>query len=95
MPDGLIARRLMIFGRVQGVWYRAWTVETARELGLTGWVRNRTDGSVEALVQGRHEAVEAFIRRAHDGPPAAAVARIDIADAPAEPRDRFDKRPTL
>lgn len=94
MPDGLIARRLMIFGRVQGVWYRAWTVETARELGLTGWVRNRTDGSVEALVQGRPEAVEAFIRRAHDGPPAADVAKVEVADAPVEPRGQFEKRAT-
>lgn len=48
----LVARHLMIHGRVQGVWYRAWAVETARQLGLAGWVRNRSNGCVEALVEG-------------------------------------------
>nr|HRQ82573.1 acylphosphatase [Azospirillaceae bacterium] len=47
-----ICRRAEITGRVQGVWYRGWTVETARALGLDGWVRNRADGSVEALFAG-------------------------------------------
>ena len=95
MADDNVARRLTIFGRVQGVWYRAWAVETARGLGLTGWVRNRADGSVEALAQGPAEAVEAFIRRAHDGPPTAEVARVEVAAAPVEPRDAFEKRPTV
>lgn len=91
----MIARHLMIFGRVQGVWYRAWTVETARTLGLTGWVRNRADGCVEAWVQGQKTAVEAMIRQAHDGPPAAMVARIDVCEVQYETMDGFDKRPTL
>ncbi len=47
-----VARRLVIYGRVQGVFYRGWSVETARDLGLRGWVRNRSDGTVEALLQG-------------------------------------------
>ena len=53
----VVARHLTILGRVQGVFYRNWTVETARGLGLTGWVRNRMDGSVEALVQGEADMV--------------------------------------
>ena len=57
----MIARHLMIHGRVQGVWYRAWTVETARGLGLTGWVRNRTDGSVEAVIEGEDASVAQFM----------------------------------
>lgn len=91
----VIARHLMIQGRVQGVWYRAWTVETARELGLTGWVRNRMDGCVEALVQGEEAAVDRFTALAHEGPPAAQVARIDATETPPEPLGLFEKRPTV
>ncbi|MEZ5655839.1 MAG: acylphosphatase [Sphingobium sp.] len=72
----LTAKRLTISGRVQGVWYRAWCVKTARELALTGWVRNRADGSVETLVQGTQNAVEQFIAQAWNGPPAANVRDI-------------------
>ncbi|MGA1498153.1 MAG: acylphosphatase, partial [Steroidobacteraceae bacterium] len=60
----MIARRLHIQGRVQGVFYRQWTVETATGLGLQGWVRNRSDGTVEAQVQGDEAAVESFIEAA-------------------------------
>ena len=63
-----IARHLSIHGRVQGVFYRDWAVETARELGLAGWVRNRRDGTVEAVVQGEEASVERFITLAKDGP---------------------------
>ncbi|WP_420145040.1 acylphosphatase, partial [Sphingobium sp.] len=73
----VIARHLMIHGRVQGVWYRGWTVETARRLGLTGWVRNRMDGSVEAMVQGEPATVAQFEALAMHGPTAARVTRID------------------
>ena len=76
--------RLRIFGRVQGVWYRGWTVEQARSLGLSGWVRNRRDGSVEAVVRGPDAAVERMIIACWDGPPAARVDAVDVADAPAE-----------
>lgn len=64
-----VARHLMILGRVQGVFYRNWTVDAARGLGLTGWVRNRMDGSVEALVQGEADAVARFITLAQDAHP--------------------------
>jgi acylphosphatase len=76
-----IARHLLICGRVQGVFYRGWTVETARGLGLTGWVRNRRNGAVEAIVQGDRSAVERFIERARRGPPAARVERVEVNEA--------------
>ncbi|CAM5614370.1 acylphosphatase [Sphingobium scionense] len=89
-----VACRLMIHGRVQGVFYRNWTVQTARSLGLTGWVRNRMDGSVEALVQGEADAVDRFIALAQDGPPVAKVARIEAMDVPREALGGFEKRQT-
>lgn len=65
-----------IEGRVQGVWYRGWTVRTAGRLGLDGWVRNQSDGSVEAVFAGPVANVEAMIKRCRRGPPAAAVTAV-------------------
>lgn len=90
----VIARHLVITGRVQGVFYRNWTVQTASALGLTGWVRNRVDGSVEAVVEGDEEAVEQFIARARQGPPAARVSAIDIRPVGVEGMTSFHKRTT-
>lgn len=89
-----VARHLIIHGRVQGVWYRGWMVATARELGLVGWVRNRMDGSVEALVQGDAATIDHFMMLAQDGPPAARVAKIDMQDASVEDFQGFEQRPT-
>ncbi|HYM32549.1 MAG TPA: acylphosphatase [Candidatus Cybelea sp.] len=75
-----VAKRIRIHGRVQGVAYRAWTVETAEALGVRGWVRNRSDGTVEALLVGQVSVVQAMIEACRDGPPAARVARIDVED---------------
>lgn len=94
MSDGLKTLSLRIHGRVQGVWYRGWTVEQARALGVTGWVRNRADGTVEALVHGPAEAVDTLVRRCHDGPPAAQVRRVDTAPASEHAGDGFEQRPT-
>ena len=69
--------RLTISGRVQGVGYRDWTITTALRLGLTGWVRNRMDGSVEALVVGDDQAVGQMIDACRRGP---AIARVDNVD---------------
>ena len=66
----MIGRRLRIFGRVQGVFFRNWAVGEARALGLTGWIRNRTDNSVEALAFGEAEAVERIHRQMPPRPPA-------------------------
>ena len=81
------AKQVMITGHVQGVGYRDWMVTQAIELGLSGWVRNRTDGAVEALVAGSTPAVEELLRRCRRGPPLAQVSRIvaDLAEPPEEP----------
>jgi acylphosphatase len=68
--------RLRIIGKVQGVGYRLWATRTAASLGLRGWVRNRRDGSVEALVTGRSEDVGAMVGGAHKGPPGARVVEL-------------------
>lgn len=73
----MTARHLILHGRVQGVFYREWTVRTARELGLAGWVRNLPDGTVEALLEGDPQAVREMIAAMHDGPPRARVERIE------------------
>jgi acylphosphatase len=70
--------RLTITGRVQGVGYRDWMIGTARRLGLTGWVRNRRDGAVEALIVGDESAVGRMIEACRRGPPAARVDEIDV-----------------
>lgn len=67
------------------MWFRRWTVETARTLGLRGWVRNRDDGSVEALFEGPQAAVEAMLAACHDGPSAARVSAVEAT--PAAPED--------
>jgi len=91
----ILARHLTFKGRVQRVFYRNWTVATAQELGLTGWVRNRMNGDVEAIVQGDEIAVARFIALAWDGPPAARI--DDIQDEPAELADfdGFEQRATV
>lgn len=76
--------RLRIHGRVQGVGYRAALLAQAQALGLRGWVRNRVDGSVEALIHGEAAAGGALQAWARQGPPAARVERVDVADAAAE-----------
>jgi acylphosphatase len=79
--------RVRIAGRVQGVSYRYWTRETAEALGLSGWVRNRRDGSVEALFSGAADEVAEMLQRCRDGPAAAVVDSVEVleegGDAPA------------
>ena len=88
-----ITRHLAISGRVQGVGYRFYTQRKARELGVTGWVRNRRDGSVEAVVQGEAELVDAMIAWARRGPPSAVVAEIRVAEATGD-YSTFETLPT-
>jgi len=76
----MITKRLLITGRVQGVGFRNYIEYQARQLGATGWVRNRRDGAVEAMIQGSPETVQAMITRAHRGPPGSAVAEITVSD---------------
>lgn len=90
-----IARRLVISGRVQGVFYRGWMVEAARSLGVTGWVRNRAGGDVEAFVIGAAVDVAALIERCRSGPPAARVTGIAVEEAGIVEAEGFRQRPTV
>ena len=87
-----IGRYVRVTGRVQGVFFRGWTQQQANELGVTGWVRNRPDGSVEAHLAGEGSAVRQLIDHLHNGPPAAVVNRVDVRDAEPELGDRFEIR---
>lgn len=89
------AIRVRIHGRVQGVWYRGWTFDEARALGLSGWVRNRQDGSVEAVFAGAEAAVRAMIDRCHEGPPAARVTRVDEQPETSSVEPGFHQLPTV
>jgi acylphosphatase len=88
----MIALRLTVHGRVQGVFYRNWTVAAARQLGVTGWVKNNPDGTVEALVQGEEPAVRRMVAAMHQGPPHAAVARIEQQACEPEGLSGFERR---
>jgi acylphosphatase len=92
MTDRL-TRRLSIHGRVQGVWFRESMREEAVRVGVTGWVRNRADGSVEAMVQGTADAVEAITQWARRGPEQAHVERVESAPGEGD-YAAFEKRPT-
>jgi acylphosphatase len=88
------AKRLLVRGLVQGVFYRNWTVKQARELGILGWVRNLRSGAVEILAIGEDVDVAELIQRCRQGPPAARISEIVVIDAVAEPLETFEKRPT-
>lgn len=87
--------RVRIRGRVQGVWYRAWTVEAAQARGIAGWVRNRRDGSVEALFMGASRAVDDLIEACRAGPELARVEAIEIAEDAGEAIEGFETRPSV
>jgi len=91
------AVRLRIRGRVQGVWFRGWTCEQAIARGLSGWVRNRRDGSVEALLVGPPDAVEAMVAACRHGPTHARVDEVvqEAAGAEADAVTGFNQVPTV
>ena len=74
--------RAYIEGRVQGVWFRGWTVDEASRRGLSGWVRNRRDGRVEAVFAGDDADVDAMVKACWTGPPAAQVQNVVIETEP-------------
>jgi acylphosphatase len=90
----MTGRLVRIRGKVQGVWYRAWTVEEATRRGLKGWVRNRRDGSVEALFAGDPALIEEMISACRVGPPLARVDSISSETTAEEPPAGFESRST-
>ncbi|GAA0164301.1 hypothetical protein Leryth_000911 [Lithospermum erythrorhizon] len=90
----LLQVRAVIKGRVQGVFYRNWTIENATQLGLKGWVRNRRDGSVEALFSGPPEKVQEMEQRCRRGPPDAMVTGFEVVPSDEDPGTGFERRQT-
>jgi acylphosphatase len=75
-----IRTRVLVSGRVQGVWFRGSTRDRARELGLSGWARNLIDGRVEAVFEGEQEAVRAAVDYVREGPPHARVSAVEVLE---------------
>ena len=95
MTGGMaVARQVRIRGLVQGVGYRDWMRRTATRLGVAGWVRNRADGTVEALVHGPEAAVAELLRACRRGPAGAVVTGIGEQPGHGEGSGRFVRRPT-
>lgn len=88
-----IGRLIRVTGLVQGVFFRAWTQGQARELGVSGWVSNCPDGSVEAHLSGEEGAVSRMIERMRQGPSNARVSDVLVEEVPPEPLGRFEVRP--
>lgn len=102
MPDNVtptttLTQHLLIRGHVQGVSYRWSMVQAAQQRGVRGWVRNRHDGCVEALVTGSADAVQSLVAWAHQGPPHARVDGVEVTSvpAPSEPFADFAQRETV
>ncbi len=95
LEDGHKALRLVISGRVQGVFFRDWTVRTASSLHLNGWVRNRSDGTVEALLVGLADEVDKMVEQCRYGPRSAKVDHIEISIAAGITRRGFRQKPTV
>lgn len=91
----MASRRIRIFGTVQGVYYRAWTLQQAQSLGIRGWVRNRRDGSVEVDAHGDDAAIDALVQRCWQGPSRAHVERINVEESDEQPPPGFRAAPTL
>ncbi len=86
--------RVRIEGGVQGVGFRYWTERVAGELGLAGWVRNRSDGSVEALFAGPADDVEQMLERCKDGPRSASVTAVEVVEEGGDAPVGFEVLPT-
>ena len=85
---------LRVTGRVQGVYFRAWLAELAESLKLRGWVRNRHDGSVEAVISGKTDAVAQMVSSCHRGPPDAQVEKVEVIGEAEEAPPGFRVLPT-
>jgi acylphosphatase len=87
-----IARYIRVTGRVQGVFFRAWARDEAQTVGVSGWIRNCSDGSVEAQLEGEPDAVEELIDLMREGPPGAKVNRVEVEEADREGLSSFEVR---
>lgn len=92
MPAERISRRVVVHGRVQGVFFRDSVRERARAHGVSGWIRNRSDGAVEAVLEGRPDNVERVVRFCRTGPRPALVEHVDVTDEEPEGLSRFEIR---
>ncbi|MDQ6605246.1 MAG: acylphosphatase [Actinomycetota bacterium] len=92
MGHDRIRRRVVIHGRVQGVFFRDSIRQRARDIGIAGWVRNRPDGTVEAVLEGPPDAVQEILRFGERGPPRAQVARTEVTEEPPEGVTGFSVR---
>lgn len=90
MSNQAVARRVVVHGRVQGVFFRDTCVREARRAGVSGWVRNEPDGTVAAVFQGPPSAVDQMVRWCHEGPPRARVERVDVTDTEPGGATTFD-----
>ena len=95
MTDDNTIFRLRIKGLVQGIGFRDWAMDEAKARSLSGWVRNRSDGSVEMLVAGPHKTIEDMLAALTKGPPMAQVTNIDIHNETEPPPPGFARKPTL
>ena len=92
MTEQLIRRHVIVRGQVQGVGFR-WSADArARDLGLAGWVRNRSDGTVEAEIQGTEEQVDAMLEWLHRGPQFASVTAVEVSEATLNSETGFSIR---
>jgi acylphosphatase len=89
VSDQRIRRRVVVHGRVQGVFFRDSTRQRARAHGVAGWVRNRPDGAVEAMFEGEPDAVARLVRFCQTGPSGAHVSRVEVFDEPPGDLDGF------
>jgi acylphosphatase len=85
----VVRKRVIVHGRVQGVFFRDTTRRMAESRGVAGWVRNNPDASVEAAFEGPADAVDAMVRYMHEGPRGAAVASVDVIDEEPEGLSSF------
>jgi acylphosphatase len=92
MAEETIRRRVVAHGRVQGVFFRDSARERARAHGVSGWIRNRQDGAVEAVLEGPREAVERVMRFLETGPPQAEVERLEVEEETPEGLSGFEVR---
>ena len=95
VSDDITSLRVHVHGFVQGVGFRDFLVMAAEQQKLDGWVRNRSDGTVEALVSGTTKAVEIFVTNATKGPPGAKVSAVDLHSSEPPKVKGFNRRPSL